>query len=283
MRRPQLDIQLKTPEQIEKMRAAGLVVADALRRMREAVAPGVSTADLDAIAESTIRAAGAVPSFKGYHGYPASICSSVNAQVVHAIPAPTQVLRDGDLISIDCGAVLDGWHGDSAITVGVGDVDPALLKMAAAAEDAMWAGIAAAARGAASGRGRLTDISHAVEDAVRRAGRYGIVDGYGGHGIGTEMHQDPHVLNHGRPGKGPRLVPGMALAIEPMITMGSPRTAELADGWTVVTRDGSVAAHVEHTMALLPDGVWVLTAEDGGRARLGDLVTARQPADSPTP
>ncbi|MEV5690066.1 type I methionyl aminopeptidase [Micromonospora globbae] len=283
MRRPQLDIQLKTPEQIEKMRAAGLVVAEALRRMREAVAPGVSTADLDAIAESTIREAGATPSFKGYHGYPASICSSVNEQVVHAIPAPTQVLREGDLISIDCGAILDGWHGDAAITVGVGDVDPALLKMAAVAEDAMWAGIAAAARGAASGRGRLTDISHAVEDAVRRAGRYGIVDGYGGHGIGTEMHQDPHVLNHGRPGKGPRLVTGMALAIEPMITMGSPRTAELADGWTVVTRDGSVAAHVEHTMALLPDGVWVLTAEDGGRARLGDLVTARQPADTPAP
>ncbi|MEU6207822.1 type I methionyl aminopeptidase [Micromonospora musae] len=282
MRRPQLDIQLKTPEQIVKMRAAGLVVAEALRRMREAVAPGVSTADLDAIAESTIRDAGAVPSFKGYHGFPASICSSVNEQVVHAIPASGQVLREGDLISIDCGAVLDGWHGDSAITVGVGDVDPALLRMAAVAEDAMWAGIAAAARGAANGRGRLTDISAAVEKAVRRGGRYGIVDGYGGHGIGTEMHQDPHVLNHGRPGKGPRLVAGMALAIEPMITMGSPRTDELSDGWTVVTRDGSMAAHVEHTMALLPDGVWVLTAEDGGRARLGDLVTARQPADSPT-
>ncbi|MEU8297499.1 type I methionyl aminopeptidase [Micromonospora sp. NPDC048909] len=281
MRRPQLDIQLKTPDQIEKMRAAGLVVADALRRMREAVAPGVSTADLDAIAESTIREAGAVPSFKGYHGYPASICSSVNAQVVHAIPAAEQVLRDGDMISIDCGAVLDGWHGDAAITVAVGEVDPGLLKMAAVAEDAMWAGIAAAARGAASGRGRLTDISHAVEDAVRRGGRYGIVDGYGGHGIGTEMHQDPHVLNHGRPGKGPRLVPGLALAIEPMITMGSPRTVELSDGWTVVTRDGSMAVHVEHTMALLPDGVWVLTAADGGRARLGDLVTARQTADSP--
>jgi methionyl aminopeptidase len=281
MRRPQLDIQLKTPDQIEKMRAAGLVVAEALRRMREAVAPGVSTADLDAIAESTIREAGAVPSFKGYHGFPASICSSVNEQVVHAIPSPQQVLRDGDLISIDCGAVLGGWHGDAAITVGVGEVDPALLKMAEVAEDAMWAGIAAAARGAASGKGRLTDISHAVENTVRKGGRYGIVDGYGGHGIGTEMHQDPHVLNHGRPGKGPRLVPGMALAIEPMITMGSPRTVELSDGWTVVTRDRSMAVHVEHTMALLPDGVWVLTALDGGRARLGELVTSRQPADSP--
>ncbi|SCL40791.1 methionine aminopeptidase, type I [Micromonospora pallida] len=281
MRRPQLDIQLKTPEQIEKMRAAGLVVAAALQRMREAVAPGVSTADLDAIAESVIRGAGAVPSFKGYHGFPASICSSVNEQIVHAIPSPNQVLGEGDLISIDCGAVLDGWHGDAAITVGVGAVDPALLRMAEVAEDAMWAGIAAAARGAASGKGRLTDISHAVETAVRKRGRYGIVDGYGGHGIGTEMHQDPHVLNHGRPGRGPRLVPGIALAIEPMITMGSPRTAELADGWTVVTRDGSVAAHVEHSMALLEDGVWVLTAPDGGRARLGDLVTSRQPADTP--
>ncbi|MGI5147464.1 type I methionyl aminopeptidase [Plantactinospora sp. CA-294935] len=280
MRRPQLDIQLKTPEQIELMRAAGLVVAAALERMRAAVAPGVSTADLDAIAESVIREAGGTPSFKGYHGYPASICSSVNEQIVHAIPAPTQVLRDGDLISIDCGAILDGWHGDAAITVGVGEVRPELLRMAEVAEDAMWAGIRAAARGMLNGRGRLTDISYAVERAVRAAGRYGIVEGYGGHGIGTEMHQDPHVLNHGRPGRGPRLVPGMALAIEPMVTMGSPRTVELDDGWTVISRDGSIAAHVEHTMALLEDGVWVLTAPDGGRARLGDLVTAREPARS---
>jgi methionyl aminopeptidase len=277
MRRPQLDIQLKTPEQIEKMRGAGLVVAAALARMRDAVAPGVSTADLDAIAEGVIRDAGAVPSFKGYHGFPASICSSVNEQVVHAIPSPTAVLREGDIVSLDCGAVLDGWHGDAAITVGVGETDPALLKMAAVAEESMWAGIAAAARGAASGKGRLTDISYAVEQAVRKGGRYGIVDGYGGHGIGTEMHQDPHVLNHGKPGKGIRLVPGLALAIEPMITMGSPRTVELSDGWTVITRDRSMAAHVEHSMALLDDGVWVLTAPDGGRERLGDLVTARQP------
>jgi len=280
MRRQRPDIQLKTLEQIDQMRAAGLVVAKALARMRAATAPGISTADLDAIAESTIREAGAMPSFKGYHGYPASICSSVNEQVVHAIPAPDQVLRDGDIVSIDCGAVLDGWHGDAAFTTGVGEVRPEVLRMAEVAEDALWAGIAAAARGAASGRGRLTDISHAVERAIRVAGRYGIVEGYGGHGIGTEMHQDPHVLNHGRPGKGPRLVPGMALAIEPMITLGSPRTEELADGWTVVTRDGSMAVHVEHSMALLPDGVWVLTAPDGGRSRLGELVTARQPAES---
>jgi methionyl aminopeptidase len=278
MRRHQLSIQLKTPEQVVKMRAAGLVVAVALARMREAVAPGVSTADLDAIAESVIRDSGGVPSFKGYHGFPGSICSSVNEQVVHAIPSARQVLREGDLVSLDCGAILDGWHGDAAVTVPVGEVDPALTRMAEAAADAMWAGIAAAARGGLSGNGRLTDISHAVETSVRRSGGYGIVDGYGGHGIGTEMHQDPHVLNHGRPGRGPRLVPGLALAIEPMITMGSAKTTELDDGWTVVTRDGSVAAHVEHSIALLDDGVWVLTAEDGGRARLGELVTAREPA-----
>jgi methionyl aminopeptidase len=280
MRHRHLDIQYKTPEQIVKMRAAGLVVAAALEAMRRAVAPGVSTAELDAIAEQVIRDAGAVPSFKGYQGFPASICSSVNQQVVHAIPSPRQVLREGDLISLDCGAVLDGWHGDAAITVPVGEVRPELLRMATVAEDAMWAGIAAAARGAASGRGRLSDVSWAIERAVRlaRPPRYGIVTGYGGHGIGTEMHQDPHVLNHGRPGRGPRLVPGLALAIEPMLTMGSPKTTELADGWTVVTVDGSVAAHVEHTMALLPDGVWVLTAPDGGRGRLGDLVTDHQPA-----
>jgi methionyl aminopeptidase len=275
---PQYEIELKSPEQIGLMRRAGLVVADALAKMRAAVAPGVSTADLDRIAEETIRAAGAIPSFQGYHGYPASICSSVNDQVVHAIPSRRQVLREGDLISIDCGAELDGWHGDAAITVGVGEIHADLRRLVRVAEDAMWSGIAAAARGARSGKGRLTDISFAIQSSIRKAGRYGIVDGYGGHGIGSAMHQDPFVENSGRPGKGPVLLPGMALAIEPMITRGKPKVAELDDGWTVVTVDGSMAAHVEHTMALCDDGVWVLTAEDGGRARLGDLVTAREPA-----
>jgi methionyl aminopeptidase len=274
MFRRQLQIQYKTPEQIALMRAAGLVVADALAAMRDAVAPGVSTAKLDQIADEVIRSAGAVPSFKGYQGYPATICASVNSQVVHAIPSAGQVLRDGDLISIDCGAVLDGWHGDAAITVPVGPVPPALVDLTAAAEASLWAGIKAAAGGVRSGRGRLTDISRAVEVSIRGSGRYGIVDGYGGHGIGTEMHQDPHVLNYGRPGRGPRLVPGLCLAIEPMITVGSPRTVELSDGWTVVTQDGSVAVHVEHTVALFPDGAWVLTAPGGGRAELGDLMTA---------
>ncbi len=274
MRTATLDIQYKTPEQLRLMRAAGLVVAEALRRMRAAVAPGVSTAELDELAEETIRAAGAVPSFKGYYGYPATICSSVNEQIVHAIPSRGQVLAEGDLISLDCGAILDGWHGDAAITVGVGEIRPNLLRAIEVAQDAMWAGIAAAARGVRSGTGRLTDISAAVEESIRSAGRYGVVKGYGGHGIGTEMHQDPHVLNYGRPGRGPRLVPGMALAIEPMITMGSPTTVELSDGWTVVTRDGSFAVHVEHSIGFYEDGVWVLTAEDGGRERLGDLVSA---------
>jgi methionyl aminopeptidase len=278
LRRRAPEIEYKTPEQIDKMRAAGLVVASALAATRSAVAPGVSTADLDAIAEKVIRDAGAVPSFKGYHGFPATICSSVNHEVVHGIPKPTSVLRDGDVISIDCGAILDGWHGDAAVTVPVGEVDPEIMRMAEVAEAAMWAGIATAARSLAAGRGRLSDISHAVQTEVRRLSRpprrYGIVTGYGGHGIGTEMHQDPHLLNHGRPGRGPKLVSGMALAIEPMLTLGSHRTAELDDEWTVVTVDGSAAVHVEHTFALLDDGVWVLTAEDGGRSRLDGLVSA---------
>jgi methionyl aminopeptidase len=282
LRRRALEIEYKTPEQIERMRAAGLVVAAALAAARAAVAPGVSTAELDAVAERVIREAGAVPSFKGYFGFPASICASVNQQVVHAIPGPDAVLADGDVISIDCGAVLDGWHGDAAVTVPVGTADPRVLRMAEVAEEAMWAGIAAAAAGVRSGQGRLTDISHAVQVEVRRRGprrRYGIVTGYGGHGIGTAMHQDPHLLNHGRPGRGPRLVPGLVLAIEPMLTLGSRRTVELADGWTVVTADGSPAVHVEHTFALLADGAWVLTAPDGGRDRLAGLASrhARSP------
>ncbi|GAA1418933.1 type I methionyl aminopeptidase [Catellatospora coxensis] len=270
-----MDIEIKTPEQLHLMRAAGLVVAAALAAARDAVKPGVSTAELDAVAEDVIRSHGAIPSFKGYHGFPGTICSSVNEQIVHTIPNPKHVLAEGDLISIDCGAILDGWHGDAAITVGVGETRPDLLRMAEVAEDSMWAGIAAAARGVRSGAGRLTDISWAVESAVRKAPRkYGIVKGYGGHGIGTAMHQEPHIHNHGRPGRGPQLIPGMALAIEPMITMGSARTAELNDGWTVVTTDGSHAAHVEHSIGLFEDGVWVLTAPDGGRARLGDLLTS---------
>jgi methionyl aminopeptidase len=269
-----MEIELKNPEQLALMRKAGLVVAEALEACREAVKPGVSTADLDRLAEEVIRSRGAVPSFKGYHGFPATICASVNEQVVHTIPSAGQVLREGDLISVDCGAILDGWHGDAAITVPVGEVDPALVRMTDVAEEALWAGIRAAAHGMRSRRGRLTDISYAIESSIKKASRkYGIVRGYGGHGIGTEMHQDPHIHNYGRPGRGPALVPGMALAIEPMITLGSPRTVELSDGWTVVTTDRLPAAHVEHSVALYEDGVVVLTAPDGGAERLGELVS----------
>ena len=263
MRRVPERIQLKTPDQIGRMRDAGLVVARALAAMRAAVAPGVSTADLDAIARAVLREAGAGSSFLGYHGYPAVICASVNDRVVHGIPSAREQLAAGDVISIDFGAVVDGWHGDSAITVPVGEVAPEVGALSAACEHSMWDGLAAARSGA-----RLSDISHAIETSVRQAGRYGIVAGYGGHGIGSEMHMAPHILNYGRPGKGPRLVSGMALAIEPMVTLGSRATRELDDGWTVVTVDGSWAAHWEHTVAILDDGPWVLTAEDGGRAEL---------------
>lgn len=250
------------------MRVAGLLVADALDAVRAALHPGVSTLELDAVAEAAIRDGGGVPSFLGYHGFTGSICASVNDEVVHGIPRPDKILRDGDIISIDCGAIVDGWHGDSAITMPVGEVDAARTRLIEVAEDAMWRGIAAGVAGA-----RLSDISYAVESCVeswdgRHQHAYGIVEQYGGHGIGTEMHQDPHILNYGTPGKGPLLTAGMAFAVEPMLTLGAADTRELADGWTVVTADGSVAAHVEHTYAVTDTGPWVLTAHDGGRAEL---------------
>ena len=257
-------IQIKTAQEIELMRGAGLVVAGALAAVRAAVRPGVTTGELDAIAEDHIRTAGAVPSFLGYHGFTGSICASINDEIVHGIPRRDRVLALGDNISIDCGAILQGWHGDSAVTVTVGEPSAEDAALIEATERSMWAGLARAVAG-----GRLTDISHAVEASVRaEPHEYGIVDHYGGHGIGTEMHQDPHVLNYGRAGRGPKLVPGLALAIEPMVTVGDAATVELEDGWTVVTKDGSRAAHFEHTVAITPEGPWVLTAEDGGVAGL---------------
>ncbi|MDQ2582536.1 type I methionyl aminopeptidase [Saccharothrix yanglingensis] len=257
-------IEIKSRGQLEAMRAAGLVVARTLALLTAHTKAGVSTAELDELAEQSIRDAGAVPSFKGYHGFPASICASVNEQVVHGIPARTQVLAEGDLISIDCGAILDGWHGDSAVTLAVGAVSDAELKLSEATRRSMEAGIAAAVPG-----NKLSDISFAIESATILAGEehgieYGIVDGYGGHGIGTKMHMDPFLPNHGKPGKGPRLKVGMAIAIEPMLTLGGESTVELDDGWTVVTADGSRAAHWEHSVAITDDGPWVLTAPDEG-------------------
>ena len=254
-------IEIKTPEQIAAMRRAGLVVAHTLRVLREAVRPGLSTADLDELAEREIRAAGATPSFKGYHGYPASICTSVNEVIVHGIPRPDVILADGDILSIDCGAIVDGWHGDAAITVGVGEISPELTRLLQVCETALWQGLAQVRAG-----NRLTDVSHAVETSVRAAGPYGIIEEYVGHGIGSAMHMDPPVPNYGRPGRGPKLREGMALAVEPMIVLGQPDTAVLEDDWTVVSVDGSYAAHFEHTAAITPDGPWVTTAEDGGEA-----------------
>jgi len=248
-------IQIKTSHEIELMRGAGLVVAGAIAAVRTAVRPGVSTGELDAIAEDHIRSAGAVPSFLGYHGFTGSICASINDEIVHGIPDRGRTLVEGDNISIDCGAILQGWHGDSAVTVTVGPPSAEDAALIDVTERSMWAGLAKALAG-----GRLTDISHAVEQAITAEQHpYGIVDHYGGHGIGTEMHQDPHVLNYGRAGRGPRLVPGLALAIEPMVTVGDPATVELEDGWTVVTKDGSRAAHFEHTVAITPEGPRVLT------------------------
>ncbi len=264
-------IQIKSPDEIALMREAGLVVARTLGLLREAVAPGVTTAELDAIAEESIRGEGALPSFLGYQGFPGSICASVNEEIVHGIPRPSKRLREGDIISLDCGAIVEGWHGDSAITVPVGEVAPELHRLMDVCEESMWAVFRQARAGM-----RIRDLGAVVESVVAPAG-YGIVDHYGGHGIGTEMHQDPHVLNHGRGARGPRVVVGMALAIEPMITVGSPATVELADGWTVVTADGSYAAHFEHTFVLTEDGPWVLTALDGGRSHLGEALTSREP------
>jgi methionyl aminopeptidase len=261
-------VQIKTPDQIDAMRRAGLVVGETLEALRAAVRPGMTTADLDAIAEDAIRSRGATPSFKGYHGFPASICASVNEVVVHGIPGD-RVLAEGDVISIDCGAIVDGWHGDSAITVALGEVPAEVTELMRVTEEAMWHGIAAARLG-----GRVTDISHAVESYVRSqpgGDRYGILEDYVGHGIGSEMHQPPNVPNFGKAGRGPKLQRGLALAVEPMLTLGTKETDILEDDWTVVTMDDSWSAHFEHTFTLTPDGLWVLTALDGGHAKLSEL------------
>lgn len=241
------------------MAAAGAVVAAALRAVQRAAGPGVSTGELDDAAETLIREAGGVPSFLGYHGYPASICSSVNDRVVHGIPAAGERLAEGDLVSIDCGVILDGWHGDAAVTFGVGGLLPADEALSAATRQALQAGIAAMVAG-----NRLTDVSHAIEKGARAAERgsgyrFSIVAGYGGHGIGRSMHMDPFLPNEGEPGRGPLLVTGSVLAIEPMLTLGTARTRVLDDQWTVVTEDGSRAAHWEHTVAVTDAGPRILT------------------------
>ena len=258
-------VEIKTPAQIEKMRTPGLVVGRTLELLREATRPGITTRELDALAEDHIRSSGATPSFLGNHGFQGSICVSVNDEVVHGIPGD-RVIAEGDVVSLDCGAIVDGWHGDAAVTVAVGEVPAGARELMRVTEEAMWHGFAAARLD-----GRVSDISHAVEEYVRSQGDFGIVEEYTGHGIGSAMHMPPNVPNHGKPGKGPRLVEGLALAVEPMVVAGDPDTHVLADDWTVKTDDGSLAAHFEHTFTLTSDGAWVLTALDGGRAKLEAL------------
>jgi methionyl aminopeptidase len=248
----------KSPEQIEAMRRAGRLVGHTLSRLVETVRPGVTLTELDTLAERVIRDGGGIPSFLGYHGFPATLCLSPNSWVVHGIPNG-YVLQEGDILSIDCGAIVEGWHGDAAVTVPVGQVDEAAHRLIETTERAMWAGIAQVRAG-----NRLSDIGHAVERVAAAPG-YGVVREYVGHGIGTAMHEEPQVPNYGRPGRGLRLQVGLALAIEPMVNEGGPETRVLDDGWTVVTRDGSRSAHFEHTVAITPTGPEVLTLLDGVR------------------
>jgi methionyl aminopeptidase len=268
-------VELKSPEQLRVMRKAGLLTGQALEAVRSAVKPGVTTLELDAIAEDTIRSGGGIPSFKGYSHppFPATICASVNDEIVHGIPND-RVLVEGDIVSIDCGAIVEGWHGDSAITVPVGGeaaVGADVRELLRATEESLWAGIAALRLG-----GRVTDVSAAVESYLRgqahpSGGSWGILEDFTGHGIGSELHMEPNVPNYGRGGRGPKVERGMALAIEPMVTLGSHRWKTYDDEWTIASQDGSWAAHFEHTVAMTAGGAWVLTALDGGEARLAEL------------
>ena len=235
------------------MRKAGQIVAGALDLMRGMIAPGVSTIELDEAAEGYIRAQGAVPSFKGYMGFPATICASVNDEIVHGIPS-ARTLADGDIISVDCGAIWDGYQGDAAITVAVGQVSGATLALMVATKAALKAGTAAARDGA-----RLGDVSHAIEQMAIKAG-VEVVREYGGHGIGREMHEDPRISNWGPPGRGIKLRSGMTICLEPMFALGDSETVVSQDGWTVSTRDGSPSAHFEYTIAVTQNGGEILTS-----------------------
>lgn len=291
---------LKSSDDIRAMRRAGLVTGSALRASALAARPGMTTQDVDAVAHDHMRERGATPSFLGYHGFPATLCISVNDEVVHGIPGP-RVLSEGDVVSLDCGAIVDGWHGDSALTfvVGASDDNPAgaarvaarhagedphldeagliaaaggdaVRSLVLAAEGSMWAGIRALAAGK-----RLNDVGSQVEAALRTGyaelADFEIVDGYTGHGVGRELHQEPTVYNEAVSERLPKVETGLVVAVEPMVTLGTYETHELDDGWTVKTDDGSLAAHFEHTVAVTERGLWVLTAHDGGRSALGDL------------
>lgn len=249
-----MTVQIKTPAQIEAMRRAGRLVARTLAELRSAVRPGMTTLDLDRLAETIIRKGGGVPSFKGYNGFPGSICASINHEIVHGIPSATRYLQEGDIISLDVGAIVQGWHGDSAITLPVGIVTPAAERLLVAGQAALAAGLQAARAGS-----HLSDIGAAIEATALTYG-FGVVREYVGHGIGRQMHEAPQVENYGPAGNGPILRPGMTLAVEPMLNLGGAETAVLGDKWTVVTADSSLSCHFEHTIAIREGEPDILTA-----------------------
>jgi methionyl aminopeptidase len=247
-------ITIKSPREIETMARAGRIVFETLDLMRRTVRPGISTGELDALAEQFIRGhRGARPSFKGLYGFPKTLCTSINEEIVHGIPSPKRVLREGNILSIDVGVHLDGLHADSATTVAVGEISPDATRLLAVTQQCLAAGIAQAQVG-----NHVGDIGHAVQTIAEGAG-FGVVRELVGHGIGTQFHEEPQVPNHGQPRRGPRLLEGMTIAIEPMITAGHYATRTLPDKWTVVTADGSLAAHFEHTVAIQKDGPRILT------------------------
>jgi len=255
----------KSAAELARMRAANELVADVLAELREMVRPGVTTAELDRFAEGRVRAAGAVPAFKGYHGFPATLCTSVNEEVIHGIPSARSLSR-GDIVSIDIGVLLDGFYGDAAITVPLGPVDDRVAELLRVTEESLYRGIEKARVGA-----RVSDIGHAVQRHVEAHG-FSVVREFVGHGVGAALHEEPQVPNYGPSGRGPRLAEGMTLAIEPMVAMGRAAVKVLGDGWTAVTKDGSLAAHFEHTVAVTAGGPVIMTVPTGAarQATRGD-------------
>jgi methionyl aminopeptidase len=249
-------IVLRSKAELERMRAAGRLVGEVLTELSAQVAPGVSTADLDVLAEKLMLDAGGIPAFKGYHGYPASICASINDEVIHGIPSGRRLLKDGDIISIDVGVSLNGYFGDSAVTVPVGQVSEHAARLLRVTEESLYKAIDQVRPGS-----RVSDIGHVVQHHVESNG-FSVVREFVGHGIGQKMHEEPQVPNYGEPGRGPRLSEGMVLAIEPMVNAGQPAVKVLSDGWTAVTRDGSLSAHFEHTVAVTASEPWILTSRE---------------------
>jgi len=246
----------RSRSELERMREAGRLVGEVLTVLAAHVAPGVSTGDLDALAEKRILQSGATPAFKGYHGYPASICVSINDEVIHGIPSGRRLLQEGDIVSIDVGASLDGYFGDSAVTLPVGQVSEKAATLLRVTEEALFKAIERVRPG-----GRVSDLGHAVQGHIEAYG-FSVVREFVGHGIGQRMHEEPQIPNYGEPGRGPRLTEGMVLAIEPMVNAGKAAVKVLADGWTAVTRDSSLSAHFEHTVAVTAGEPWILTARE---------------------